>query len=101
MRSASRFRDHCRSVKRLRRLLGEPDGPPLLPPIALTDEVTALVGAFATLAALRHAEKTGEGQYAERGTAAITAEKRPAEALQIQPPREPARSRGSSPRAPS
>lgn len=29
---------------------GEPDGPPLLPPIALTDEVTGLVGAFAALA---------------------------------------------------
>jgi crotonobetainyl-CoA:carnitine CoA-transferase CaiB-like acyl-CoA transferase len=28
----------------------------------MTDEVTALVGAFATLAALRHAERTGEGQ---------------------------------------
>jgi crotonobetainyl-CoA:carnitine CoA-transferase CaiB-like acyl-CoA transferase len=45
--------------------LGERDGPPLLPPIALTDEVTALVGAFATLAALRHAEKTGEGQVVD------------------------------------
>jgi crotonobetainyl-CoA:carnitine CoA-transferase CaiB-like acyl-CoA transferase len=45
--------------------LGESDGPPLLPPIALTDEVTALVGAFATLAALRHAEKTGEGQVVD------------------------------------
>ena len=43
-------------------LLGEPEGGPLLPPIALTDEVTALVGAFSVLAALRHAEKTGEGQ---------------------------------------
>jgi crotonobetainyl-CoA:carnitine CoA-transferase CaiB-like acyl-CoA transferase len=43
-------------------LLGEAGGPPLLPPIAMTDEVTALVGAFATLAALRHAERTGEGQ---------------------------------------
>jgi crotonobetainyl-CoA:carnitine CoA-transferase CaiB-like acyl-CoA transferase len=43
-------------------LLGEPGGPPLLPPIAVTDEVTALVGAFAVLVALRHAEKTGEGQ---------------------------------------
>jgi crotonobetainyl-CoA:carnitine CoA-transferase CaiB-like acyl-CoA transferase len=43
-------------------LLGEVGGPPLLPPIAMTDEVTALVGAFATLAALRHAERTGEGQ---------------------------------------
>ena len=43
-------------------LLGEAGGPPLLPPIAVTDEVTALVGAFATLVAVRHAEKTGEGQ---------------------------------------
>lgn len=43
-------------------LLGEAGGPPLLPPIAATDEITALVGAFATLVAVRHAEKTGEGQ---------------------------------------
>jgi crotonobetainyl-CoA:carnitine CoA-transferase CaiB-like acyl-CoA transferase len=33
-------------------IAGEPDGPPLLPPIALTDEVTGLVGAFATMVAL-------------------------------------------------
>lgn len=33
-------------------LNGEPAGAPLLPPIALTDEVTALVGAFATMVAL-------------------------------------------------
>lgn len=31
---------------------GEPDGGPLLPPIALTDEVTAMAGAFATMVAL-------------------------------------------------
>jgi crotonobetainyl-CoA:carnitine CoA-transferase CaiB-like acyl-CoA transferase len=31
---------------------GEPDGGPLLPPIALTDEVSAIVGAFATMVAL-------------------------------------------------
>ena len=31
---------------------GEPDGAPLLPPIALTDEVAALVAAFATMAAV-------------------------------------------------
>jgi crotonobetainyl-CoA:carnitine CoA-transferase CaiB-like acyl-CoA transferase len=37
---------------------GEPDGGPLLPPIALTDEVAALAAAFATLAALR----SGVGQ---------------------------------------
>lgn len=44
---------------------GEPDGAPLLPPIALTDEVTAIVGAFATLAALRHRDRTGEGQVVD------------------------------------
>ncbi len=43
-------------------LLGEAGGPPLLPPIAMTDEVTALVGAFSAMVALRHAERTGEGQ---------------------------------------
>jgi crotonobetainyl-CoA:carnitine CoA-transferase CaiB-like acyl-CoA transferase len=31
---------------------GEPDGPPLPPPIALADEVTGLVAAFATMVAL-------------------------------------------------
>lgn len=46
-------------------LLGEADGPPLLPPIAVSDEVTALAGAFATLAAVRHAERTGEGQVVD------------------------------------
>ncbi len=43
-------------------LTGEPDGAPQLPPIAVTDEVTALVGAFAAMTAIRHAERTGEGQ---------------------------------------
>jgi crotonobetainyl-CoA:carnitine CoA-transferase CaiB-like acyl-CoA transferase len=46
-------------------ILGEPGGPPLLPPIAVTDEVTALVGVFAVLLALRHAERTGEGQVVD------------------------------------
>ena len=46
-------------------LSGEPDGGPLLPPIALTDEVSALVGAFATMVALRHAERTGDGQVVD------------------------------------
>ncbi len=41
---------------------GEPDGAPLVPPVALTDEVTALVGAFTILVALRHRDRTGEGQ---------------------------------------
>ena len=42
-------------------LNGEPDGGPLLPPIALTDELTALAGAFATMVALR----SGEGQVVD------------------------------------
>ncbi len=59
------FATIAEALSGLASLLGEPDGPPLLPPIALTDEVTASVGAFATLAALRHAEKTGEGQVVD------------------------------------
>ena len=43
-------------------LNGEPDGAPLLPPVALTDEITAVVGAFAVMVALRHRDATGEGQ---------------------------------------
>jgi crotonobetainyl-CoA:carnitine CoA-transferase CaiB-like acyl-CoA transferase len=42
-------------------LNGEPDGGPLLPPIALTDEVTALAAAFATMAALH----SGVGQVVD------------------------------------
>ena len=41
---------------------GEPDGAPLVPPVALTDEVTAVVGAFAILVALRHRDRTDVGQ---------------------------------------
>ena len=40
---------------------GEPDGGPLLPPIALTDEVTALAAAFATMVALH----SGVGQVVD------------------------------------
>jgi crotonobetainyl-CoA:carnitine CoA-transferase CaiB-like acyl-CoA transferase len=42
-------------------LNGEPDGQPLLPPIALTDEVTALVAAFATMVAVH----SGVGQVVD------------------------------------
>lgn len=40
---------------------GAADGPPTLPPIALTDEVTALAGAFATMVALH----SGVGQVVD------------------------------------
>jgi crotonobetainyl-CoA:carnitine CoA-transferase CaiB-like acyl-CoA transferase len=41
---------------------GEPGGAPLLPPIALTDEITALAGAYAVMVALHHRDRGGEGQ---------------------------------------
>src|SRR3954447_11432823 len=40
---------------------GEPDGPPLLPPIALTDEITAMAAAFATMVAVH----SGVGQVVD------------------------------------
>ena len=46
-------------------LNGEPDGAPLLPPIALTDEVTGLAAAFATMVALHHRSATGVGQVVD------------------------------------
>jgi len=42
-------------------LNGEPDGAPLVPPIALTDEVTGLAAAFATMVALH----SGVGQVVD------------------------------------
>ncbi|MGZ8766032.1 MAG: CaiB/BaiF CoA transferase family protein [Acidimicrobiia bacterium] len=44
---------------------GEPDGAPLLPPIALTDEIAAIAGAFAVMVALHHRDRTGEGQVVD------------------------------------
>jgi crotonobetainyl-CoA:carnitine CoA-transferase CaiB-like acyl-CoA transferase len=46
-------------------LNGEPGSPPLLPPLALADGVTALATAFAVLAALRAREQTGRGQVVD------------------------------------
>jgi crotonobetainyl-CoA:carnitine CoA-transferase CaiB-like acyl-CoA transferase len=46
-------------------LNGEPDDPPLLPPLALADGVAGLATAFAILAALRAREATGRGQVVD------------------------------------
>jgi crotonobetainyl-CoA:carnitine CoA-transferase CaiB-like acyl-CoA transferase len=56
------FATNAEALSGFAGLLGESDGPPLLPPIALTDEVTALVGAFAVVMGVRHAQQTGVGQ---------------------------------------
>jgi crotonobetainyl-CoA:carnitine CoA-transferase CaiB-like acyl-CoA transferase len=50
---------------------GEPDGGPLLPPIALTDEVTALTAAFATMVACTRA---GPGGRREPARVAVPAD---------------------------
>ena len=46
-------------------LNGEPDGAPLLPPLALADGIAGLATAFAVLAALRAREQTGVGQVVD------------------------------------
>ena len=52
------FATIAEAMSGLAAISGEPDGQPLLPPIALTDEVTGLAAAFATMVALH----SGTGQ---------------------------------------
>jgi crotonobetainyl-CoA:carnitine CoA-transferase CaiB-like acyl-CoA transferase len=57
------FATLAEAMSGLASITGEPDGPPLLPPIALADEVSGLVGTWATLIALYHRDaKGGAGQ---------------------------------------
>jgi crotonobetainyl-CoA:carnitine CoA-transferase CaiB-like acyl-CoA transferase len=44
-------------------VLGEHDGPPIVPPFPMADGVAALFGTFAVLAALRNRDRTGRGQW--------------------------------------
>ena len=55
------FATVAEAMSGLAALSGEPDGQPLPPPIALTDEVTGLVGAFATMVAVH----SGVGQVVD------------------------------------
>jgi crotonobetainyl-CoA:carnitine CoA-transferase CaiB-like acyl-CoA transferase len=55
------FATIAEAMSGLAALNGEPDGAPLLPPIALTDEVTGLAAAFATMVALH----SGVGQIVD------------------------------------
>lgn len=55
------FATIAESMSGLASISGFPDGQPLLPPIALTDEVTGLAAAFATMVALR----SGVGQVVD------------------------------------
>ena len=55
------FATIAEAMSGLAAISGEPDGQPLLPAIALTDEVTGIVAAFATMVALR----SGVGQVVD------------------------------------
>lgn len=44
-------------------ITGDPDGPPTKPGVALADVSTGMYAAVSVLMALRHAERTGQGQH--------------------------------------
>jgi crotonobetainyl-CoA:carnitine CoA-transferase CaiB-like acyl-CoA transferase len=52
----------CEAVGGLRFVNGDPSTPPARANIALTDCITGLYAAFGTMMALRHRERSGEGQ---------------------------------------
>jgi crotonobetainyl-CoA:carnitine CoA-transferase CaiB-like acyl-CoA transferase len=49
------------SISGFAHMNGFPDGPPVLPPIALADEVASLLGAFAVMIALYHRDRESGG----------------------------------------
>lgn len=57
-RDKAGFATQAEALSGFAAINGEPDGQPLLPPIALTDEIAALVAAFATMVAVH----SGVGQ---------------------------------------
>ena len=55
----------CEAVGGLRHVIGDPDRPPARANIGLTDCITGLYAAFGAMMALRHRERTGEGQVVD------------------------------------
>lgn len=60
-RDRAAFATQAEALSGFAAINGEPDGQPLLPPIALTDELAAIVAAFATLVAVH----SGVGQVVD------------------------------------
>lgn len=55
------FASQAEALSGYAAISGEPDGRPLLPPVALTDEIAALAAAFATMVAVH----SGQGQVVD------------------------------------
>ncbi len=55
----------CEAVGGLRHITGDADRPPARANIGLTDCITGLYAAFGTMMALRHRDRTGEGQIVD------------------------------------
>jgi crotonobetainyl-CoA:carnitine CoA-transferase CaiB-like acyl-CoA transferase len=68
MRHKPGFARIAHAFSGLAYLAGEPGRPPVVPgSTSLADYMTGLFGAVGVLIALRHAERTGEGQYVDIG----------------------------------
>jgi formyl-CoA transferase len=55
------FATLAEAMSGLAAITGEPQGPPILPPVALADEVTGMVGTWAVMIALYHRDVHGGG----------------------------------------
>jgi crotonobetainyl-CoA:carnitine CoA-transferase CaiB-like acyl-CoA transferase len=55
----------CEAVGGLRHIIGDPDRPPARANIGLTDCITGVYAAFGAMLALRHKERTGQGQVVD------------------------------------
>jgi crotonobetainyl-CoA:carnitine CoA-transferase CaiB-like acyl-CoA transferase len=61
-RSRPGFGTLAEAMSGMASVLGEKDGPPIVPPFAMADGVAALFGTFAVFTALHHRGRTGRGQ---------------------------------------
>jgi crotonobetainyl-CoA:carnitine CoA-transferase CaiB-like acyl-CoA transferase len=55
----------CEAVGGLRYIIGDPDRPPARANIGLTYYITGVYAAFGAMMAMRHRERTGQGQYVD------------------------------------
>lgn len=59
------FGTQAEALSGFAHVAGDPDGPPRLPPVPVADAVAGLTLSFGIMAALRHRDRTGEGQQVD------------------------------------